>query len=244
MRLNYRLLSLWTVLLTVVLISTVYAKPKLTPTTKSKLKMTLPAITDRTVIPRAHAFCVEDGKGKSKFGENKSPEIKWSGAPNGTKSFVLIANDPHMPSKADNVNKDGRVVSKDLPRITFYHWVLIDIPAKITHLPTGVEGKGVILKGKKTGKMDHGVRSLNTFGDWFASNKKMSGEYGGYDGPCPPWNDEIVHEYYFEVFALDVPTLNLKGSFRGPDVIKAMAGHVLAKGKSAGHYKLNTKVKY
>jgi Raf kinase inhibitor-like YbhB/YbcL family protein len=243
MRFINTLLSLSLLLISIGFISIADAKPKSNPNI-AKLNVMLPAIPDGGVIPGAHAFCIEDGKGKSKFGGNKSPEIKWSGAPKGTKSFVLIANDPHVPSKIDNLNKEGRVVSKDLPRITFYHWVLIDIPSKISHLPAGSEGEGVVLKGKKIGKTDHGVRGLNTFGDWFASNKDMSGQYGGYDGPCPPWNDEIVHEYYFEVFALDVPSLNLKGGFRAPDVIKAMAGHILAQGKSAGHYKLNTAVKY
>ena len=32
----------------------------------------------------------------------------------------------------------------------------------------------------------------------------MSGDYFGYDGPCPPWNDSIVHHYVFTVYALDV----------------------------------------
>ena len=72
----------------------------------------------------------------------------------------------------------------------------------------------------------------------------MSGQYGGYDGPCPPWNDEIVHEYHFEVYALDIETLSLKNGFKGPDLLKAMKGHILAKAKSVGRFKLNPEVKY
>src|SRR3546814_13406313 len=30
----------------------------------------------------------------------------------------------------------------------------------------------------------------------------MEGRYLGYDGPCPPWNDERVHRYHFEVIAM------------------------------------------
>ena len=32
----------------------------------------------------------------------------------------------------------------------------------------------------------------------------MFGDYYGYDGPCPPWNDELVHRYVFTLYALDV----------------------------------------
>ena len=41
----------------------------------------------------------------------------------------------------------------------------------------------------------------------------MSGDYFGYDGPCPPWNDALVHRYVFTLYALDVATLGLQGPF-------------------------------
>ena len=43
----------------------------------------------------------------------------------------------------------------------------------------------------------------------------MSGDYFGYDGPCPPWNDALVHRYVFTLYALDVATLGLQGPFTG-----------------------------
>ena len=55
----------------------------------------------------------------------------------------------------------------------------------------------------------------------------MGGDYGGYDGPCPPWNDSIMHHFHFTVFALDVQLLDLKGAFTGAGVLAAMKGHVL-----------------
>jgi phosphatidylethanolamine-binding protein (PEBP) family uncharacterized protein len=67
----------------------------------------------------------------------------------------------------------------------------------------------------------------------------MRGQYGGYDGPCPPWNDEIIHHYHFAVFALDIPSLGLSGTFGGPEVLAAMKGHVLAEGEWIGTYTLN-----
>ena len=83
------------------------------------------------------------------------------------------------------------------------------------------------------------MRGINNFTDWFAGDEQMRGEYGGYDGPCPPWNDEIIHHYYFTVFALDVSSLELSGSFGGPDVLAAMRGHILAEGRWVGTYTLN-----
>ena len=209
-----------------------------------QLKVSLPKIANGAVIPVDYAFCVEDGSGKAKLGANKSPEIKWSGAPKGTQSFAIIVTDPKVPSKADNVNKEGKVVSKDLPRVDFYHWVLANIPAEISSLKSGAESEGVVAKGKKAGITKHGVRGINNYTNWFAKDENMSGQYGGYDGPCPPWNDEIIHEYHFEVFALDVKSLKLKENYTAPDLLNAMKGHILAQGKSVGLYKLNSSVKY
>ena len=67
----------------------------------------------------------------------------------------------------------------------------------------------------------------------------MKGDYGGYDGPGPPWNDERIHHYHFTVFALDVPSLGLEGRFGGPEARAAMEGHVLAMGEWVGTYALN-----
>lgn len=58
-------------------------------------------------------------------GEDVSPELVWSEAPEGTKSFVLIVDDPDAPDPAN-------------PRMTWVHWVLYNIPAKTIMLPEGV----------------------------------------------------------------------------------------------------------
>lgn len=237
--------SLFTILSLSICFSSSFADKPTSPNKKpAKLKVVLPKISNGAVIPADYAFCVEDGSGKAKLGANQSPEIKWSGAPKGTKSFVILLKDPKVPSKADNVNKVGKSVSKTLPRVDFYHWVLADIPANLNTLPLGAESKAVVAKGKKAGKTAHGVRGINNYTDWFASDPNMSGQYGGYDGPCPPWNDELIHEYHFEVFALDVASLKLKENFKAPELHKAMKGHILAQGKSIGLYKLNAAVKY
>ncbi|MHB8731720.1 MAG: hypothetical protein ACYDAB_08015 [bacterium] len=58
----------------------------------------------------------------------------------------------------------------------------------------------------------------------------------------PPWNDVIVHHRRFQVYALDVARLPLPATFTGPDVVKALRGHVLARGEVAGLYTQNPDV--
>jgi phosphatidylethanolamine-binding protein (PEBP) family uncharacterized protein len=71
----------------------------------------------------------------------------------------------------------------------------------------------------------------------------MAGDYYGYDGPCPPWNDEIPHRYVFTLFALDVEKLPLAGRFGGKEARAAIQGHVLAQASITGRYSLNPSVK-
>jgi len=71
----------------------------------------------------------------------------------------------------------------------------------------------------------------------------MRGDYYGYDGPCPPWNDEIVHHYVFTVFALDVGRLDVDGKLTGPQVRAAIQGHILAQASLTGTYTLNPSLK-
>lgn len=56
----------------------------------------------------------------------------------------------------------------------------------------------------------------------------MSGDYCGYDGPCPPWNDSIVHHYHFTLYALHIPRCPVEGRFGRDHVLSAIEFHVLA----------------
>jgi Raf kinase inhibitor-like YbhB/YbcL family protein len=196
-------------------------------------------IEDGQPIPEDFAFGVYSEQDHMSFGPNKNPEVTWDKVPEGTKSFVIIMFDPDVPSIADDANQEGKVVSKDIPRVDFFHWLLVDVPAGSSRIPEGVDSDGVIPKGKDPGPGPVGIRGVNNFTQFLAGNPDMAGTYGGYDGPCPPWNDEIMHHYHYEVYALDVESLGLSGEFDGAAVREAMEGHVLASARVTGTYTLN-----
>lgn len=168
-----------------------------------------------------------------------SPEITWSPGPTGTRSYVLLMVDPDVPQDFSQINKPNTTIPADAPRVSVYHWVLIDIPNTTTILPSGVESDRRVPHGKPIGATGHGLRGANVYTTFLAKDKTMAGTYGGYDGPCPPTNDERVHRYIVHVFALDIPTLGLSGAFDGAAVENTVSGHVLAQGEAIGSYTLN-----
>jgi hypothetical protein len=202
------------------------------------LTVTIDGWANGAAIPGTFAFGVPGKEGPMELGPNHSPRIAWTGAPAGTQSYAIICHDPDVPSVPDDVNKEGRAVKADLPRVDFFHWVLVDIPAATTELPEGADSTEAKVGGKPAGKTEYGVRGLNTFTNFLAGSQ-MEGNYGGYDGPCPPWNDELLHHYIFTVYALDTPSLGLSGEFGGKEALSAMEGHILAKGDYMGTYTLN-----
>jgi Raf kinase inhibitor-like YbhB/YbcL family protein len=195
------------------------------------------------IAPRL-AFCAPDPRTHATLSKNVSPQLSWSDVPEGTKSFAITCHDPDVPSKGDDVNQEGRVVPRTLLRVDFFHWVLVDLPATVTSIAEGEFSSSVTPRGKPGPAAPHGSRQgVNDYTGWFASDPEMSGEYRGYDGPCPPWNDELPHRYVFTVFALGVAKLMVDGSFTGADVRKAMQGHILSQAAITGRYTLNPSVK-
>jgi Raf kinase inhibitor-like YbhB/YbcL family protein len=174
---------------------------------------------------------------------NRSPHLAWRDAPHETRSFVLTCLDYDVPSKPDDVNKEGRVVPADLPRVEFVHWLMANIPRECGEFGAGACSDGVVAHGKRVPNGPPGsVQGLNSYTGWFAGDKDMGGEYLGYDGPCPPWNDSIVHHYHFRLYALDTERLNLADGFTLEELRGAMAGHVLAEAEVMGTYSLNPAV--
>jgi Raf kinase inhibitor-like YbhB/YbcL family protein len=207
------------------------------------MQLTSASFQDGDVIPGEYTFCIPAAEGHVCLGANRNPHLAWTGAPAGTRSFAVICHDPDVPSKGDDVNQEGRTVPASLPRVDFFHWVLVDLPATTTEIAAGSHSSEVTPGGKPGPSAPGGARhGINDYTAWFAGHPDMGGDYHGYDGPCPPWNDELPHRYVFTVFALDLERCPVEGRFGGQDVRAAMAGHVLAEAKLTGHYSLNPAV--
>lgn len=204
------------------------------------MKISSNSFADGQRIPGEFAFAVPNPVHHVSLGKNRNPHLAWSDAPEGTKSFALICRDPDSPSKGDDVNQEGRTVPANLARLDFFHWVLVDLPADLREIAAGEFSSEVTPRGKSGPTAPHGSRrGINDYTSWFNSDNDMRGEYFGYDGPCPPWNDEIVHRYVFTLYALDVARFPLEGHFDGLAALAAMRGHVLAQASLTGTYSLN-----
>ena len=81
-------------------------------------------------IPERCAFGIKDTENHMALGKNKNPQLIWSDIHEEAKSLVLICVDTDVPSSLDNFNKEGKTISKDLPRVNFYHWGMVDIKAE------------------------------------------------------------------------------------------------------------------
>lgn len=77
-----------------------------------------PAFAHQSSIPRRHTCDSED----------VSPALEWSGAPGGTKSLVLIVDDPDAPDPK-------------APKRVYVHWVLYNLPPSASGLPEGVSAR-------------------------------------------------------------------------------------------------------
>ena len=192
-------------------------------------------------IPDKYAMCIPDSSGKIEFSTNINPQVKWTGAPAETKSLALIFVDLDVPEDTKTVNVEKKSVAEDVKRREFFHWVLIDIPITLTEIPEGIDSRSVTRGGKKAETTAYGRRGLNDYTTWFRGGVTMGGIYAGYDGPCPPWNDEKVHRYEFRLYALDVPSLGLKGQFTAEQALEVMDDHILAIAEWRGTYTVNQK---
>lgn len=140
-------------------------------------------------------------------GQDVSPELSWGSPPEVTKSLVLIATDKD--------SRFGPVVGYFLHWMLgyFVHWVVYDIPPEKHELPEGLPTSAQLPDGSRQGQNDF--------------------DKTGYGGPCPP--GQSSHRYVFALYSLDTK-LDLPAGTSKEEVIKRMAGHVLAKGELVGHY--------
>jgi len=206
------------------------------------MKVWSESFEDGAEMPERLAFGKPHATQHVELSDNLSPHLAWSDLPEGTRSLVVVCVDPDAPSVGDAVNREGLTVPRDLPRADFHHWGLVDLPPDAPPLGEGEFSKGVTPRGKPADASDRPVRqALNDYTSWFAGDEAMAGSYFGYDGPCPPWNDERIHHYRFSVYALDLARCPVEGEFRVPDVLAAIEGRVLDQASIVGWYKIYPK---
>jgi Raf kinase inhibitor-like YbhB/YbcL family protein len=86
-------------------------------------RVTSDSFKDGDYLPKDFILSSDFGFGCA--GSNKSPHLKWSGAPEGTKSFAVTCYDPDAPTGSG-----------------FWHWLIVNIPANVTELAAGAGSAG------------------------------------------------------------------------------------------------------
>jgi Raf kinase inhibitor-like YbhB/YbcL family protein len=210
------------------------------PASARTLKVKVDSAKNGEMLANKYAFCAPAAQGHTTAGSNINPSISWSKGPRGTKSYAVILFDPQSPAEhREMMNKEGMTMTADIKRHDFFHWVLVDIPADVTSIKEGVDSSARVLHGKPATPSAVGVKGLNDYTKVTAANDAMKGQYYGYDGPCPPWNDDLVHDYHFSVYALSVNSLGLPKDFDAAAAQDAMKNKILAQGEQVVPYTQN-----
>ena len=126
----------------------------------------------------------QEYKGMGCKGANLSPALEWKNPPAGTLSYAVTVYDPDAPTGSG-----------------WWHWVVYDIPATATSLPTGAVVKAALPAGAKQGRNDFSERNFG--------------------GACPPTGDK-PHHYIFTVHALKVEKLGVPD-----DASAALVGYMI-----------------
>ena len=144
-------------------------------------------IIEGELIPDEHVY---DRFGLT--GKDRSPHLRWSGFPAHTRGFAVTCLD------VDVATGSG-----------FWHWVLYDLPATTTELPTGAGSLGAPLPGRaRHARSDYGVPA--------------------YGGPAPAKGDP-PHRYVFAVHAVDCARLDVDDDATPAVVGYTMVPHTLAR---------------
>jgi Raf kinase inhibitor-like YbhB/YbcL family protein len=78
---------------------------------------------DGDYLPKEFILSADYGFGCA--GGNKSPHLKWAGAPEATKSYAITCFDPDAPTGSG-----------------FWHWLVVNIPTNVTELAAGAGNAG------------------------------------------------------------------------------------------------------
>jgi Raf kinase inhibitor-like YbhB/YbcL family protein len=105
------------------------------------MQVTSSSFKDGDYLSMDHVLAEQYGFGCS--GGNQSPQLSWSGAPSGTRSYAVTCYDPDAPTGSG-----------------FWHWVVANIPASVTSLPldAGNPSSGKLPPGTVTVRNDVGTR--------------------------------------------------------------------------------------
>ena len=136
---------------------------------------------------------------------------------------------PHAENRSPQIAWRGSVAGTKSYTVTlfdpdaptghgFWHWVLFNVPPTVHEIPAGggAPRSPALPRGAILGRSDFGT--------------------AGYGGPCPPQGDR-PHHYVFTVRALDMRALpGRTQATTGPELLKAVSGHVLAEGKLIGRF--------
>lgn len=122
-------------------------------------------------------------------GAGATPRLSWSGVPGDAQALAVVVDDP------------------DAPGGTFYHWVVLDLPATATGLD------------EQRAKVD-GTEASN------------SGDDTGWQPACPP---DGTHHYRFTVYALSAPT-GLRDGADLDDALAAIDSTTVARGTLTATY--------
>jgi Raf kinase inhibitor-like YbhB/YbcL family protein len=134
----------------------------------------------------------------------KSFPLAWSEGPIGTRTYAVLIEDPDVhPAPGP-----------------FCHWLVWNIPARMTHLRAGVPPHGHL--DEPAGALQ-GAASTGTV---------------GYFGPRPPKGGP-AHHYHVQVFAID-RVLDIPEGAERDELVAAIGGHVLASGELVGTYERST----
>jgi len=121
------------------------------------------------------------------------------------------------PLKIENIPAETKSIAlinddPDAPIGTWVHWLLFNLKPDTKELLEKTPTDKVLENGA--------IQGITSFGK------------SGYGGPCPPSG---IHRYYFKFYALD-KMLDIDSNAKKEDILKAMEGHILAKGELMGKY--------
>lgn len=125
-------------------------------------------------------------------GVDINPPLSWEGAPEATRSFAVIVDDP------DAVSIVG---------YTWVHWNIFNIPPSTTALMEGASSNPTVLPAGA-------IEGVSNFGS------------AKYRGPCPPSGN---HLYYYSVYALSTPSIQLNGPTTRSDFETRFANDIISK---------------